>query len=72
MKHIQIICEQSTELLKVTADARFEVITAKVQVEVFWFETPYSVVVGYQHFGGPCKVDLEIKLMQMVHRAYSC
>jgi hypothetical protein len=24
------------------------------QVEVFWVVTPCSVVVGYQHFGGPC------------------
>jgi len=32
--------------------ARFQVVTAlKIQVEVFWVVTPYSVVVGYQRFG---------------------
>jgi len=24
------------------------------EVEVFWIVMLYSVVVGYQHFGGPC------------------
>jgi len=25
----------------------------KFHIEVFWVVTPCSVVVGYQHFGGP-------------------
>jgi hypothetical protein len=29
------------------------------QVEVFWDVTPYSVVVGYQRFGGPCCIHLQ-------------
>jgi hypothetical protein len=28
-------------------------------VEVFWVVTPCSVVVGYQHFRGPCCLKLE-------------
>jgi cephalosporin hydroxylase len=33
--------------------ARFQIFTAvKIQVEVFWVVTPYSVAVGYQRFGG--------------------
>jgi len=24
------------------------------RVEIFWFVTPFNVVVGYQRFGGPC------------------
>jgi hypothetical protein len=31
----------------------------KIQVEVFWVVTPCSVVVGYQHFGGPCCLHLQ-------------
>jgi len=35
--------------------ARFETFTAVMfQGEVFWLMTPYSVVVGYQRFRGPC------------------
>jgi hypothetical protein len=29
------------------------------QVEVFWFVTPCSVVVGYQRFRGPCCLHLQ-------------
>jgi hypothetical protein len=29
------------------------------QVEVFWFLTPCSVVVGYQRFRGPCCIHLQ-------------
>jgi hypothetical protein len=31
----------------------------KVQVEVFWVVMPYSVVVGYQRFKGPCYLHLQ-------------
>jgi hypothetical protein len=31
---------------------------SKFKVEVFWVVTPYSVVVGYQRFRGPCCLDL--------------
>jgi hypothetical protein len=38
-----------------TFGTRFEVSAAvRIQVEVFWVVTPYSIVVGYQRFGGPC------------------
>jgi hypothetical protein len=30
-----------------------------MQVEVFWVVTPYSVVVGYQRFRGPCCLHLQ-------------
>jgi hypothetical protein len=33
--------------------------TPSIQVEVFWVVTPCSVVVGYQHFGGPCYLHLQ-------------
>jgi hypothetical protein len=33
-------------------DFRF-VGTVKIQVEVFWVVTPWTVAVGYQHFEGP-------------------
>jgi hypothetical protein len=37
-----------------------EVLTAvKVQVEVFWVVTPYSVVVGYQRFEVSCYLHLQ-------------
>jgi hypothetical protein len=26
----------------------------EIQVVVFWIMMPYSDVIGYQHFGGPC------------------
>jgi len=32
------------------------------QVEVFWDVTPYSVVVRYQRFGGPCCLHLQAEL----------
>jgi len=36
------------------SSAKFEVFTAvKIEVEFFWVVTPCSVMVGYQHFGGP-------------------
>jgi len=30
----------------------------KIQAEVFWVVTLHSVVVGCQHFGGPCCLHL--------------
>jgi len=40
--------------------ARFEVFTAvKIEVQVFRVVMPCSVVVGYQHFGGPCCFHLK-------------
>jgi len=30
----------------------------KIQVAAFWVVTPYSDVVGYNHFGGPCHINL--------------
>jgi hypothetical protein len=43
----------------VTFSERFEVFTAvKIQIVVFWVVTPYSDVVGYQHFGGPYSLHL--------------
>jgi len=32
------------------------------QVQVFWAVTPCSVVLGYQHFGGPCCLRLHEEL----------
>jgi hypothetical protein len=32
------------------------------QVEVFWIVTQHNVVVGYQHFRGPCCLHLEGKV----------
>jgi hypothetical protein len=41
--------------ISIWCEARFEVFTAvKVQVEVFWVVTPYSVVIGYHRFRGQC------------------
>jgi hypothetical protein len=34
----------------------------KFQAEVFWVVTPKSVVVGYQHFGGPCCLHLQCEV----------
>jgi hypothetical protein len=31
----------------------------KIHVEVFWVVAPSSVVVGYQHFAGPCSHHLQ-------------
>jgi hypothetical protein len=39
--------------------ATFEV---KVQVDVFWSVTLYSVVVGYQPFGEPCCLHLQCEM----------
>jgi hypothetical protein len=40
---------------------RFEAFIAlKIQVEVFWAVTPCSVVIGYQRFGGPCCIHLQV------------
>jgi len=37
----------------------FEAFTAVMfQVEVLWVVTPYSAVVGYRRFGGPCCLHL--------------
>jgi len=30
-----------------------------LQVEVIWFVTPFSVMVGYRRFGGPCCLYLQ-------------
>jgi len=39
--------------------ARIEVFTAvKIQVDVFWVETPYSVAVAWGSFEGPCCLHL--------------
>jgi len=35
-------------------DGNLEVFTVIFQVEIFWAVTLCSVVVRYQHFGGPC------------------
>jgi hypothetical protein len=32
------------------------------QVDVFWFVTPCSVLIGYQFFIGPCLLHLHAKL----------
>jgi len=41
-------------------DVRFEVfMVVKIQVKVFWVVMLCSVVVGYQHFGGPCCLHLQ-------------
>jgi len=32
----------------------------KMQVEVFWIVKPCNVVVGYQRFGGPCCLHLQV------------
>jgi len=45
----------------VITDARFLVFTAvKIHIEVFWILTPRSVVVGYERFGGPCCIHLQV------------
>jgi len=39
---------------------RFEVFTAvNIQVMVFWIVISCCVVVGYQHFEGPCCLHLQ-------------
>jgi len=39
--------------------ARFEAfLVAMFQVEVFWFVTTCSAVVGYQYFRDPCSLNL--------------
>jgi hypothetical protein len=39
---------------------KFKVLmVVKIQVEVFWVVTLCSVLVGYQHFGGPCYLCLQ-------------
>jgi hypothetical protein len=44
---------------KKNLDVRFEVFMAvKIQVEVFWVVMSCGVVVGYQHFRGPCCLHL--------------
>jgi hypothetical protein len=41
-------------------DAKFDVFTVvKIQVEVFCYVTPCSVVVRYQRFEGPCCLHLQ-------------
>jgi hypothetical protein len=34
------------------------VLTAKIQIELFWVVTPCGNVIGYQRFGGPCCLHL--------------
>jgi len=42
------------------SNASFKAFTAVMfQVKVFWVVTPYSIVVGYQHFRGPCCLHLQ-------------
>jgi len=44
----------------VLRNARFQLFTAmKIQVEVFWVVTSYSVIVGYQRFKGPYCLHLQ-------------
>jgi hypothetical protein len=51
---------QSRKLGRSESFARFWVFTVvKIQVEVFWDVMPCSVVVGYQHFGGPYCLHLQ-------------
>jgi len=41
-------------------DVKSEVSMAvKIQVEVFWIVTQHSVIIGYQHFRGPCCLHLQ-------------
>jgi hypothetical protein len=35
--------------------------TQWLQAKVFWVVTQYSVVVGYQHFRGPCCLHLHLE-----------
>jgi hypothetical protein len=43
-----------------TTSMRFEVFTAvKTQIKVFWAMMLCSVAVGYQHFRGPCCLQLQ-------------
>jgi hypothetical protein len=47
----------------------FEVTTAvKIRDEVFWVVTPYSVVVEYQCFGGPCCLPLHTTMTRETAR----
>jgi hypothetical protein len=47
--------------------ARFEVFTVmKMQVVVFCVVRPCSVVVGYQRFGGPCCLHLQVEAFMAV------
>jgi hypothetical protein len=59
----------------------FEIFTVmKIQDEVFWVVSPCSVVVGYQHFRGPCclhlvKIQFEVFWAAMPHSVvvgYQC
>jgi len=36
------------------------------QVEVFWVQVPCSVVVGYQRFGGPSYLHLQVEVLGAV------
>jgi len=56
-KYLNLICSE-----KITIIQKFEYI----EVEVFWLIMPYSVVVGYQCFGGPCT------LHQQQHSPLKC
>jgi len=41
-------------------EVSYEALRAMIfQVHVFWVVTSYSVVVGYQCFGGPCYIYLQ-------------
>jgi hypothetical protein len=54
-------------------NAKSEVFTAvKIQVDVFWFVTPCSVVVGYQRFGGPSWLHLQVVTPRRVVVGYQC
>jgi hypothetical protein len=47
-------------------DANFEAFTAMMfQVEVFWFVSLYSVIVGYQSFRSPCCLHLQGEVARM-------
>jgi len=44
----------------------------KIQIEVFWLVMLCSVVVGYQHFGGPCCLHLLVVRLCSVAVRYQC
>jgi hypothetical protein len=47
---------------------RFEVFTAvKIQITVFWFMTPCSVVVRYEYLRGPCCLHLQGEHTTILH-----
>jgi len=57
--------QEITQLTTIVKFVRVEVLTAvKIQVEVFWVETPCSVVVGYRRFGVPCCLHLHYTAAQ--------